>query len=1548
MVKSGGCVVTLLALLSFFLVAPSASATGSPDLAGSSGTVTAPVPPDGGPATAEDVYRYLEDPQMVGEGQEPPHTLLRPYADARGAAGDIAQHSARSPWIASLDGDWRLKIADRPEEVPEGFHTAGFDVSRWPKATVPHTWQSDFIDHPMFRNIPEEIWPDDPPKIPRDVNPTGAYVRDFDVARTWSGQRVFLRFEGVTSGYFVWINGRYIGYDQGGYTPAEFDVTDAVREGSNRVAVQVHRWGSGSYLEDVDQWRYSGIFREVWLYATPQTRLSDAYVTTDLDARYENATLTARVDLARAAADAPGRYTVRGTLMDARGTKVTTVSEQVEVTGATARATLTTQVAGPAKWSADAPNLYALVLELLGPDGKVLHTTAEAVGFREVEVRDRQILVNGARILIKGTNRAETDPDTGRHLTRDAQRRDVELMKSLHINAVRTSHYPSDPYLYDLADRQGLWIADEVDIETHAHESCPRVCLADKPEWQAAFADRFGAMVARDRNHPSVIIWDTGNEAGLGAAHYAMATWADANEPTRLLYHQSNSPNGDAPYADVWGPRYPTPGYVESIGTTTNRPVVFGEYAHAMGNGLGNFDRFWDLIRRYPALQGGFIWDWAEANLRQPLVFTPDSSRNHVQAFLVGKPGTAQGRRGQAVDLSSLDDFVNVFRDRRLDITGTAVTLDAWVQPGRWAGSFPIVTKGRGYALQMRDERTLEFGVTADGGWAATGAPVPDDWYGSWHRVTGVYDGAALRLFIDGSQVATAARSGALDPGLYEVNIGRNAETQQDNYGGGRLGRGVVDDVRVYATALPADTLAAGADPAREAVLALDFDRFERRGDFLSLGLSLSGTDGLVGSDRYLQPETVEMAWAHAPVRFTSADPATGRVRVTNEQPAGALEVKVRWSLEEAGRTLRSGTRELRLGPSESVDLDLGAAPANPQDRQRWLRVEALPVKPSAWAPKGWRYGWNQFAVGGRVVPGVLPPAGDDAAPSSRRDGDVVVVSGKGWTYRFDTKAGTLTSMDSGGRKLLHAGPRLDAYRPPTSNETYDWGTADRVIWHRLGLDRLRTEVTGVETSTSGGAVVVEVRSTVAGQGTADRLSFEQTMTYGVDAQGTITLRHRVVPHGSGLGALPYLPRMGVQLQVPGSMRQLAWYGRGPHETYNDRHSGAFTGVWRSDVDKEYVRYSRPQAYGNHTGARWATMNDGRDAGLLVGRTDGDLDVSVTPYDELDRAEYDFQLPLVRNDGWVTLHAAVGETGMGETPNSVLDEFRVPATRAHDYTLTLRPLTGKEIRAGGVPDSQAAAPCPPDVTVTGDGSVEPGRPEQVTVTVSARCADGLRDAKAVLAAPPGWTVTPATADLGPVAQGTPVEAVFSVTPPADTDYGDYDLTATVTATSAGHPVSVRAVTSVRAPLPAGDRWVSDLEFTATENGWGPVERDQSNGEQAAGDGRRLSIGGTTYEKGIGAHATSRVAVGLGSRCTSFRADVGVDDEMGASGSVAFEVWVDGERRASTGVLTGAGGAQSLSVNVTGGELLELKVTDGGDGIGADHGDWGGARLACSS
>ncbi|WP_242906484.1 glycoside hydrolase family 2 TIM barrel-domain containing protein [Actinomadura terrae] len=1214
-------------------------------------------------APPPDVYTYLDDPGMTGEGQEPPHAVLRPYDGAREARAGEARR-----WTRSLNGTWRFALADRPAEVPAGFYRDGYDTSGWREVRVPHTWQSDRLDHPVFRNIPTEVVPDDPPRTPRDINPTGAYVRTLDLPASWEDRRTLLRFEGVTSAYLVWVNGRYAGYDQGGYTPAEFDVSGLVHAGANRVALQVHRWSSGSYLEDYDQWRFSGIFRDVWAYSTPKTYVGDVAVHTDLDAAYRNATLTA--DITLGSRQGPqGEHTVRATLADPDGRVVQRFSGSATVRGETTSLRLRAPVADPAKWTDETPNLYTLLLELADERGRVVHTTRETVGFREIEVRDRQVLVNGRRVLVKGVNRPETDARTGRHQTPDRMETDVALMKRLNVNAVRTAHYPSDPYLYDLADRRGLWIDDEVDAETHNWQDCSkpagRDCLADRPEWRAAFLDRFQAMVARDRNHPSVLLWDTGNEAGLGAAHYAMAEWAKQVDPSRPLYHQSNSPNGDAPYAQVWGPRYPTPARLEKQAADTQKPIILGEYAHAMGNSLGNFREFWDVIRRHPQTQGGFIWDWAEANQRQPLITTPDGSGNRILSWLQGLPKTVDGHRGKALYFSGLDDFVEVYRDRRLDLTGTALTLDAWVKPVRpWTGDFTIVAKGdHSYALKMSNERTLEFFVHS-GTWRTVRAPVPPNWYDAWHRVTGTYDGTALRLYVDGHQAASVPFSGAIDRSSADLNVARNSETMQDNYKG-RMAHGTIDDVRVYGRALAPAELGAGADPKRDAILALDFDRFDTEGTFLSNGQSLSGVDGLVGSDRYVQPETAQLSWVQSPIRVTRQGDA---VSVSSERVfAGTSDLELRWKYTEGGRTLKAGAMALDLPPGGAVRPPIPEPPDNPSNAERWLTVEAVLEHRTWYAPAGHVVGFGQFSAGGAAIPGLRKAAGGE--PEVSENAEQVVVSGKGFRYVFDKRKGTLTSMRARGTELLRTGPELDVWRPPISNETYTWGRAEGEDWRRAGLDRLVTTPSST-TVTPGRQVVVSITSRSAAP---DRPGawFDQTATYAVDGSGQIELTHRVVPRGE-VRALPYLGRVGYTLKAPARFDTFAWYGRGPVENYPDREDGTRMGVWSSTVEEQYVPYYRPQDHGDHGDVRWALLTDGR-AGLLVG---GDVEAGVTSYDDLDRALYPFA--RVRNPGWNTLHVDHAVTGVGDTPNTVRPEYQVRADTGYTYTTLIRPLTPRE------------------------------------------------------------------------------------------------------------------------------------------------------------------------------------------------------------------------------------------------------------------------------
>lgn len=1267
-VRTGGLlsVCTALAVVAGVLVSP-AQAQGAPD----------------GPTDPKTVESYLEDPQRTQEGQEPQHALLRPYADAEQALRS-AQQDAKAPvdeptpWTLPLDGQWKFRYADHHRELPRGWQD-GRQAEAWEDIAVPGVWQQQGRDHPIYRNQPSEVVPYAPAKVPDDTNPTGAYVRDFDLPEDWDGRRQLLRFEGATSGWFVWVNGRYVGYDQGGYTPAEFDVTEYLKPGNNKIAIQVHRWGSGSYLENMDMWHLSGIFRSAHLYSVPRTHLEDVTVHTDLDESYTNANLRLAVDLRRIAGGATGKHQVRARLYGPDGQEVTTFARPVDVAGEGASVELAQPVPNPPLWSDETPALHTAVLELVDPDGQIVHTTQQPVGFREVEVRDRQLLLNGKAVDLRGVNRHEHEPKTGRTVTREGQRRDVELMRQHNVNAVRTSHYPNDPYWYRLSDRNGLLLADEVDVETHHRENCAPVdpssdCLADRGEWQQAFHDRFAAMMERDKNHPSVIMWDTGNEAGLGRAHYAMAEHAQATDPSRPLYHQSNIPDGDAPFAQVWGPRYPSPQRLEQIARETTKPVIMGEWLHAMGNSLGHYEDMWKTIRREPSLQGGFVWDWVDQGLSRPLRMTPDSSPNNIPVHLGGNPSTVEGVSGKGLALSGLDDWAEAYRDPKLDITGKAVTLDIQVKPMSWKGTGTFLAKGdKQWSLQMPDAEHVEFFVYGEGGWHTAKVEVPKDWWGNWHRLTGTYDGSQVRLFIDGSEVASQSYSGTIaNNTMYTVSVGRNQETHNSELVG-RTAHAVVDSARIYDHALSAQDLAAGADPVGRSALALNFDSERTDGEFLDYGSSNFLVNGVVNADRTPQPELAQMAYSHAPIRFEpaegSADAADGRFVVRNlNHTLSTAAYDLSWKLMEGGREIASGPVEAQVGPGESqeVKVDLPVASAT----ERFLALDARQRVDAPSIPVGHLVSAEQLRAGGTEVPPPPPGSGNGKNLALDQNDGQAVVRGGNFAYAFDRATGTLSAMEADGQQRVVGGPQLDVFRAPIGNEWGSWGESEEARFREVGLDRLATEVKSFDVTQPAPEevkVVVETDSSapdVPGEG------FHSRWTYTIDAGGKITLDHDVEAYGVKTRTLPWLPRVGFSMRVPEAFGRLDWYGRGPGESYPDRKDSQHIGTWSGSVDEQWFDFLPPQDNGVKVDTAWASLTG--EAGGVQVAGEG-LAIAADRHSNAERTDFAHQL---RRDGFVTFHVSAGVTGLGDTPVPTQDRYRVKPNQKHSYSVTLQPVAG--------------------------------------------------------------------------------------------------------------------------------------------------------------------------------------------------------------------------------------------------------------------------------
>lgn len=1104
-------------------------------------------------------------------------------------------------------------------------------------------------------------------------------MRQFQVPQNWDGRRQLLRFEGSTSGTFVWVNGHYVGYDQGGYAPAEYDVTEYLHPGENTIAVRVHRWGSGSYLQNMDMWHFSGTFRSVHLYSVPRTHMEDVTVRTPLDDDYENATLQLSVDLRHITGGSTGEHRVRASLYDPAGNRVTRFSATADVRGTRTTLTLDEPVKHPKLWSDETPELYTVVLELLGPNGEVVHTTQQPVGFREVTTHNEQILLNGKPVTLRGVNRHEHDPRTGRTVSRERQRQDVALMRKNNINAVRTSHYPNDPFWYRLADRNGLLLVDEVAIETHYRENCgaapPKDCPADRPEWQKAFAERFHAMVERDKNHPSVIMWSTGNEAGLGKAHFKMAEYANKVDPTRLLYHQANNHGGDAPYADVAGPRYPSPGALKEIARTETKPVVMGEWLHAMGNSLGHYEDMWEIIRAEPNLQGGFVWDWVNQGLRRPLRMVPDSSGNDIPVHINGNPSLVDGVEGKALKLSGLDDWAQAYRDPKLDIAGDEVTLDIRVKPLSWDGSNTFLAKGdEQWALQMPDPGHVEFFVYGEGDWHTASIEVPDDWWGQWHRLTGTFDGTKVRLFLDGEQVAAEAYDGKIAHNtMYTVTIGRNQQKHSDSFAG-RTAHAVVDNARIYDKALPPGQIKAGKDPAEQAVLALNFDSLQRKGEYTTYGVSQFVVNGLVKADRTPQPELEQLAYSHAPIRFAPApgaeDAADGRFVVKNlNHTLSTSAYDLSWTLVQAGREIDSGTLDVQVGPGQTQQVDLDLPPAG--EVERFLVLEARLREAARSIPAGHVISSEQLRAGGtRPAPAPKPAAERPSAPMTvdKAKGQVSV-RGAGFDYTFDRTTGTLSSMTAGGTQRLVAGPKLDVFRAPIGNEWAGWsGLNPEAKFRAMGLDRLVTEVESFEvTHPEPGEVQVRVDTRVSAPDVEGN-GFDSRWTYTIDGSGRIALDHSVEAYGSKMRSLPWLPRVGFSMRVPDSFATMQWYGRGPGESYPDRKDSQHIGVWSGTVAEQWFTFLPPQDNGVKVDTSWVSLS-GDSGGVLVS---GDsLAVAADRHSNTHRTDFAHQL---RRDDFVTLHVGPEVTGLGDTPNPVLDRYRVQADRKHTYSVTLRPL----------------------------------------------------------------------------------------------------------------------------------------------------------------------------------------------------------------------------------------------------------------------------------
>jgi beta-galactosidase len=567
-----------------------------------------------GVAFTEKEPRDWENPELTGLNRENPHATLISYADEQTALASIKENS---PNYVSLDGIWKFHLSKNPGERPFWFFKNDYDIRDWDNTDVPSNWQMKrYDDPPIYVNITYPF-KNDPPKIPHGANPVGSYKRSFRIPSGWKDKEIFLHFGAVSSFFYVWVNEQLVGFSKDSKTPAEFIITKYIKKGSNSLSVEVYRWSDGSYLEDQDFWRMSGIQRTVFLHARPKTYINDFFAIGDLENNYKDGKLDASVLLGTNTEDR-NEYIVEASLYD-NNQKI--YNEQIPTTLVDKKNTVVFKKSFPAikRWSAETPDLYSLVINLKDKNGINLESVSARIGFRKVDIINSQLLVNGVAIYLKGTNMHEHSDVNGHVVDEATILKDIRVMKSFNINAVRTSHYPQQELWYEMCDKYGLYLIDEADIESHGMGYDKNVTLADKPEWLAAHIDRMYRMVERDKNHPSVIIWSMGNEAGDGNNFLKGYKWIKSRDNTRPVQYEraEKSTNTTERHTDIWCPMYAS---IEEIGSyakdpKNDRPLIMCEYAHAMGNSTGNLQDYWDVIEKYPKLQGAFVWDWVDQGL---------------------------------------------------------------------------------------------------------------------------------------------------------------------------------------------------------------------------------------------------------------------------------------------------------------------------------------------------------------------------------------------------------------------------------------------------------------------------------------------------------------------------------------------------------------------------------------------------------------------------------------------------------------------------------------------------------------------------------------------------------------------------------------------------------------------------------------------------------------------------------------------------------------------------------------------------------------------
>jgi len=1226
-----------------------------------------------------DIYSYLENPSVFELNQEEGHVPLVPYLTVNEA---LVNNRNKALNFLSLNGIWKFHYSDTPEGVHPGFYKENFNDRKWDIINVPSNWEMKGFGDPLFRNV-RTPFPPDPPYVPKEYNPTGSYRRTFNIPTSWKNKEVFLRMEKTASASFVWINGKEVGYNEGGQEPAEYNITDYIKTGKNTIAVIAFKYSDGYYLEDQDYWRLAGIFDDIWLFAAPKTHIFDWFATTDLDENYRNARLDIAVDVKNYSDVPQNGYMVQTTLFDPDNevVKVLTSDHFDIVSSLSQTVRFSEEITDPAKWSAEHPNLYTLTFELIDPSEKTTEVISGRIGFKETEIQDQVFCLNGVPVKLNGINSHMQHPVLGHTMNEETIRKDLSLFKQFNINCVRTSHYPPVIRYLELADEYGIYVVDETGDEAHATEY-----LSGRSEWEEMYRERSRKMVLRDRNHPCILFWSAGNESGEGENICSVIDEGKKYDPTRYWMYGGNAFAHTC--EDIIGPRYPQ---IHNLITRVYlvpdsvdpRPSFLDEYLAVTGNGGGALDDYWNAFYDHPRSMGGAIWDFVSTGISQKIMALKDASPNNVQVNVMGRTKLVNGIEGKGIDLNGHDQWVEVYRDDALEISGNLLTLTLRVYPRALSYSAgTLITKGNyQFGIHQLGNDSLEFYVTTRRKQKVAIA-LPDDWEYNWHHVTATYDGKTISVTIDGKEGEKKPASGNILNTPFPVNIGRNVELHGQETSV-YICDAIIDQVGIFSKNIPVNSLSnPSAEIKNQAALWLDFEEITDKGEFYSYGIG-ARTYGSIWPDRRPQPEMWQIKKSGQPVSVKLVSAEKGEVEITNRYLFTNLdELQTEWMLQADGEIIEKGNLNVDLKPQDKTTLIIPFhKPVIREGTEYRLLISFCLKNNTSWAKKGFEVAWEQMDL-----PWFKPLQSSEVFSGEviivKEEEDKLVLLGKDFVYTFNRNDGLLTSMLVLGKEMLRQGAELNVWRAPLANETDNWtfrasnikhrteglGRMAATEWYSAGLDVLTFNPVDFRWEiTPNNKVIINVKN-ISVLGTR-RGAFINNFEYCIDGEGVITLNHSVIPNGQ----MPsWLPRIGLEWILDKSLCYVEWYGRGPEENYPDRKSGYKIGVYKSTVEEMYEPYLIPQDYGLRTDNRWLRMTDESGTGLEF-RGNKLFNFSAHPYsaENLTKALYTYQLQPFNG---ITFNLDYATSGVGCTATGVFPEYQVMPQR-YDFVVTIRPIT---------------------------------------------------------------------------------------------------------------------------------------------------------------------------------------------------------------------------------------------------------------------------------